>query len=123
VKTAAIGIHDGQISDKNPKGLGIVPEFDNSGKPINGTIAELYEPYLCSMMGNWSDTTIPLPWSTESCLNPPAGHTPSACPRTGAGPANSYDYCWVDGAARPGVGWWSNSPMAAGVAFAPFDPN
>jgi len=29
----------------------------------------------------------------------------------------------VEGASKPGVGWWSNSPMAKGVPFAPFDPN
>jgi len=122
VKGSTVGIHDGPISAQNPTGLGIVPKFDGNGKAINGTIDQLYEPLLCSMLGNWADTNEPFPWSTESCQNPPPGSPGNACPRTGAGPVGSYDNCWVDGATRPGVGWWSNSPLAAGAAFAPFDP-
>jgi len=124
VKTPTVGIRDGPVSSKNPNGLRIVPEFDNNGKIINGTIAELYEPYLCSMLGNWADTTIPFPWGPEPCTNPPPGQPASACPRTGeAQPAaGNYDSCWVVGANKGGVGWWTNSPKAADVAFAPFDP-
>jgi len=122
VKSATVGIHDGVVSAQNPKGLGIVPQFDKDGKIIPGTIAELYEPYLCSMMGNWADLMEPFPWGTEACQNPPPGSPASACPRTGTGAPNTYNYCWVQGASRPGVGWWSNSPMAANSNYAPFDP-
>jgi len=125
VLTPNIGIHDGPVSGQNPKGLRIVPQFDGSGKIINGTIAELYEPYLCSMLGNWADTTIPFPWGTVPCTNPPPGHAAGACPRSGSqsAKANSYDSCWVVGASKGGVGWWTNSPLAANVAYAPFDPS
>jgi len=123
VKTPTVGIHNNPVSPQNPKGLGIVPQFDSSGKAINGTIAELYEPYLCSMLGNWSDTTIPFPWDPVPCTNPPPGQPASACPRTGTGASGSYDSCWVVGATKGGVGWWSNSPMAADVAYAPFAPS
>eukprot|EP01121_Diplochlamys_sp_Union-15-3_P006102 TRINITY_DN165_c0_g1_i1.p1 TRINITY_DN165_c0_g1~~TRINITY_DN165_c0_g1_i1.p1 ORF type:complete len:140 (-),score=26.75 TRINITY_DN165_c0_g1_i1:20-439(-) len=89
---------------------------------INGTIDQLYEPLLCSMIGSWSDPS-PLPWSPEACQNPPPGFSKSACPMTGTGAQNTYDYCFVKGAKRPGVGWWSNSPLAKNVDFAPFDPS
>jgi len=122
VNTAKVGIHDGTVSDKNPKGLGIVPQFDKNGKVINGTIAELYEPNLCSLIGDWV-TPSPFPWASEPCTNPPTGSSAQNCPRTATGTQDSYNYCWVEGATRPGVGWWSNSPMAKGAAWAPFDPN
>jgi hypothetical protein len=120
VRASKLGIHNGIIIEGNPDGLGIVPKFDENNKPINNTIDHLYEPLLCSMMGDW-DNLRPLPWKTQACKNPPKGQNSTACPLTGKGNEDTYDFCWVDGADKPGVGWWSNSPLAKGVKFAPFD--
>jgi len=74
------------------------------------------------MIGDWG-TPRPLPWNSTQCQNPPPGFSTTNCPMTGTGPTTSYNYCLVEGASRPGVGWWSNSPMAKGVPYAPFDPH
>jgi len=74
---------------------GIVPKFDKFGNPIPNTIDHLYEPFLCGMRGDNNPHITPLPWANVKCQNPTNG--------------------------SPGVGWWSNSPLAKGVAFAPFD--
>jgi hypothetical protein len=120
VKQSKTGIHNGPHVEGNPDGLGVVPKFDESGKPINNTIDHLFEPLVCSMIGDWENVA-PLPWKSQPCKNPPNGYHSDACPMTGRGSENSYDNCWVEGATKPGVGWWSNSPMAKGVKFAPFD--
>jgi len=120
VRTSKVGIHNGPLIEGNPDGLGIVPKFGDDNKPINNTIDHLYEPLLCSMMGDW-DNLKPLPWKSEACKNPPPGFDSRACPLTGRGNEGTYDYCWVEGAKKPGIGWWTNSPLANGVKFAPFD--
>jgi len=122
VEQSPVGIHNGVVSAANPLGLGIVPKFDAQGKVINNTIDHLFEPFLCSMIGSWSNPH-PLPWDSIPCQNPPNDSTKTSCPETGTGAANTYNYCWVKGAKRASVGWWSNSPMAANTDFAPFDPS
>jgi len=104
----------------NPDGLGVLPKFDEDGKPVFNSIDHLFEPLVCSMIGDW-DQPNPLPWKSQPCKNPPNGYTSDACPITGKGTNNTYDSCWVEGARKPGVGWWTNSPMSKGVKYAPFD--
>lgn len=50
--TTDVGIHTEEMTEENPKGLGIIPEFYPNGTAIPGSIHTLYEPYLCSMGGN-----------------------------------------------------------------------
>eukprot|EP01012_Entosiphon_sulcatum_P034558 TRINITY_DN4384_c0_g1_i1.p1 TRINITY_DN4384_c0_g1~~TRINITY_DN4384_c0_g1_i1.p1 ORF type:complete len:655 (+),score=90.43 TRINITY_DN4384_c0_g1_i1:53-1966(+) len=121
VRQATVGIHTENTTAANPLGLGVLPKFYSNGSIIPDSIDHLYEPLLCSMLGDWNKDSGPMPWDPVPCHNPPEGFSNASCPRTGSGSNGTYDVCWVEGAQRPGVGWWSNSPMAKGVPFAPLD--